>query len=227
VAARGRTSAHGTLHLRQPRLIDSYNLDPGSLAENSTSVLRAFFGSGHVVVVPLQTLTVESWLPEVAPQLDETEDPALPESNMVARQIAELQETTGLTDAELAAAFPRPVYRETVNRWRNRGESNMKPANAYRLGLLADLVETMKAAGIEARTWLRQPVRGELQTPYDLICVGRLGDVRQAVEAVLAGAAPAWERMQIVEVPPDSIAAVEEEDEGSWTWEAADDGQDN
>ena len=45
----------------------------------------------------------------------------------------------------------------------------------------------MEEAGIDARVWLYQRVSSGLETPYDLICSGRLGDVRTAVESVVVG----------------------------------------
>jgi hypothetical protein len=135
--------------------------------------------------------------------------------------LARLQQFMGLTDDQLSAMFP--VSRESVNSWHNCPDVKLTPQNTYRLGLLMDLAEAMKAAGIDARTWLHQPVRGRSETPYDLICAGRLVDVRHAVEAVRAKLHRAPDPMQIVEVPHGHDIVVEDNDDTGWVWKKAED----
>ncbi len=138
----------------------------------------------------------------------------------VADQIAEIQRITRLTDTQLAAAFPGGVTRETVNRWRNRPDPNLRPENLYRLGLLHDLAQRTEAAGVQAAVWLHQPVVGEDRTPFVLICEGRIAEVRQAIDAIAAGLAPAAAGLRVGTVSRNFDATpAEDQDEGDWIWE--------
>lgn len=218
------TVRNASLVVRLRSFIDQYDLDLTSLMEHATSVVYSFLKDARAVVVPASTEVYETWLPEVgALPISVESSPQMVGS--VPKQVTSLRQFMGLTDSEFAAMFPRPVARETVNRWRNLVDVNIKPRNAYRLGLLVDLADAMKAAGIDAKTWLRQPLEGRPETPYDLICAGRLADVRQAVEAVKAKLHQAREPMYSVEFPTghDSVVEDEDDDGAAWTWERAED----
>jgi hypothetical protein len=206
----------GTVQIRQPTVITGYDIRPGALISGATTVLYSFHGQG-AVVLPHESPLWQVWLPEIDARV------ALPSprpASAVGRQIEEIQRITGFSDQQLAAAFPGGVSRETVNRWRNRSEPNLRPGNLYRLGILHDLARRFAEAGIDARVWLHQPVAGGEATPYDLICRGQLADVRLGAESVAAGAVPATEPMRIGAVARGWDAVVEEEDDDAgWSWE--------
>jgi len=160
-----------------------------------------------------------TWLPEVDARVF---GGGVRLRSAIGQQVAEIQRITGLSDSQLAAAFPAGLSRETVNRWRNRPNPNLREENIYRLGLLHELAQRMEEAGIDAHVWLDQAGE-EGETPYALICQGRLGDVRRAVELVAAGAVSPAERMAVVRAYREHDAVVEEDDdEGEWTWGEAD-----
>lgn len=203
------------LRARERSVIDRYEVRPLELGGATTSVLYSLY-RGVGIVLPLKTPTWESWLREMGQIV------ALPRPRprtAIGDQIDEIQRLTGLGDGQLAAAIPGGVSRETVNRWRNRSESNVRPENAYRVGLLLELGRRMEAAGIDARVWLHQAASAGEPTPYDLLCGGRLGDVRQAVENVAAGALPARVPVTIPDGHRQRDTAGEDTDEGeTWTW---------
>jgi hypothetical protein len=131
------------------------------------------------------------------------------------QQVAEIERITGFSDGQLAAAFPGGLTRETVNRWRNRPNPNLREENLYRLGLLYELAQRLEEAHIEGRAWLHQAGE-EGETPYALICQGRLGDVRRAVDAIAAGALSSITPMPASRAYREHDLVVEEEDEGEW-----------
>lgn len=196
-------------------VIDGYNVRPLDLGGATTSVLYSLQRTGGMVL-SLETPTWESWLGEVGQVVSQ---PRPRPRTAIGDQIEEIQRLTGLGDGQLAAAIPGGVSRETVNRWRNRSESNVRPENAYRIGLLLELSRRMAAARIEARVWLQQAIADGEQTPFELLCAGRLGDVRQAVENVAAGAEPPMALTSIPDGRRQRDAAMDdaEEDEG-WAW---------
>lgn len=196
-------------------VIDGYEVRPLALGGASTSVLYSLHRGGGIVL-SLKTPTWESWLREMGQVV--AMPPPRPRT-AIGDQIEEIQRLTGLGDAQLAAAIPGGVSRETVNRWRNRSDSNVRPENAYRIGLLLELGRRMEAAGIEARVWLHQATSAGEPTPFDLLCGGRLGDVRQAVENVAAGALPATVPAIIPDGHRQPDAAADDTEEGeTWTW---------
>lgn len=208
------------LEVREASNIDRYDARLLGLAATATSVVFSFYGESGVVL-PAGRPAWEAWLPEVDARV------ALPEArpqSVISEQIEEIQRVTGLSDGQLAAAFPGRVTRETINRWRNRPDPNLRPENLYRLGILHELAERIEAGGMNARVWLHQHVRGTDRTPYDLICAGQLGDVRRAVESIAAGAAPAAEPMPFAPISREHDVVTEEaeDDEGEWTWEESD-----
>lgn len=141
----------------------------------------------------------------------------------VPAQIVAIQEATGWSDAQLARAFPGALTRETINRWKNQPGGTLKPNNLYRLGVLARLAESLVAARVEGPTWLRQPVLGTNETPYDLICAGRAGEVQAALDTLVTG-------FGSPEIPMNATAKVsfgwdnvlEDEDEDDFVWSSAD-----
>jgi hypothetical protein len=200
--------------LQPASLVDTYYVGVLEPFEPATSVLVAFEGANFPL--PIQGASWQTWLPE----LDAGVVLRTPHrQTAVAEQLEEIQRVTGLSDTQLAAAFPGGVSRETVNRWRNRPDPNLRPENVYRLGLLYELAQRMGGAGIDGRVWLHQPVRDGQDTPFSQICAGRLGDVRNAVEAVAAGLASPHDPMQVVVVPREQDVAVDGDDEGEWVWE--------
>lgn len=204
-----------TIEVRQQSIVDQYDVRSLGLG-HATTVLYSFAGTNGAVF-PFQRPTWEGWFPEIDVGL------ALPGTQplrTVQRQIQEIQRITGLVDVQMAAAFPGGVSRETVNRWRNRAESHLRPENVYRLGVLFDLSRRMEEAGIDARVWLHQHVIAGLETPYDLICSGRLGDVRTAVESVAVGITTPGQPMidAAISRSPDRVQESDDgEDEWSWT----------
>lgn len=200
--------------LQPASLVDTYYVGVLEPTESPTSVLVAFKGANFPL--PTQGASWETWLPE----LDASVVLRTPHrQTAVAEQLQEIQHVTGLSDTQLAAAFPGGVSRETVNRWRNRPDPNLRPENVYRLGLLYELAHRMDGVGIDGRVWFHQRVRGGQDTPFSLICAGRLGDVRNAVEAVAVGLASPHDPMQLVVVPREQDLAVDAADEGEWVWE--------
>lgn len=168
------------IDLRQPSMSDRYRVRIPA----DTSIFYGYEGTiplGFVEDLPLW----ETWLPELDVQMLLIDSPIRSE---VGRQIEEVQRITGLSDAQLAAAFPGSPARETLNRWRNRPRPNLRAENLYRLGILLDLAREIERVGIDAPVWLHQPLAGGIQSPYELICAGQLGDVRRAVDAVAVGA---------------------------------------
>lgn len=204
-----------TVEVRQQSIVDRYDVRSLGLG-NATTVLYSYAGTNGAVF-PFQRPTWEGWFPEIDLGL------ALPGTQPVGtvqRQIQEIQRITGLVDVQLAAAFPGGVSRETVNRWRNRAESHLRPENVYRLGVLFDLSRRMEEARIDARVWLHQHVLAGLETPYDLICGGRLGDVRTAVESVAVGVTTPGQPISAAAISrsPDRVQDSDDrEDEWSWT----------
>lgn len=206
------------VEIRKPTLADHYDLGavligPGAMG---TTVIYTLNEPMQTLVLPFERPPWETWLPEiVAPR---------PTRTAVSQQIEDIQEITGLSDSQLAATFPGGVSRETVNRWRNRPNPNLRSGNLYRLGVLHQLARRLEEAGVHASVWLHQPVEGEPTTPFDLICGGQLGRVQAAVEAIAAGFGGPAERMRRTPSLRDWDAGVEE-DEGEWSWaDAEEDG---
>lgn len=196
-------------------VIDGYNVRPLDLGGATTSVLYSLQRTG-AMVLPLQTPTWESWLREMGQTIVQLRPRP---RTAIGDQIEVIQRLTGLGDGQLAAAIPGGVSRETVNRWRNRSDSNVRPENAYRIGLILELSRRIEAAGIEARVWLHQATRDGEPTPFDLLCAGRLGDVRQAVENVAAGAVSPTRPTAIPDDHRQRDAATDDADEdATWTW---------
>jgi hypothetical protein len=208
----------GTLQIRRPTMIDCYDVRPGGLFFDPTTVLYSFHGQSGVVL-PHESALWQVWLLEIDARVAISSPQP---RSAVGRQIAEIQQITGFTDQQLAAAFPGGVSRETVNRWRNRPEPNLRPDNLYRLGILHDLARRLVEADIDARVWLHQPVASSEATPYNLICRGQLADVRLGVENVAAGAVPATDPMRTDAVARGWDAVIEEEEDDNdaeWSWE--------
>jgi hypothetical protein len=205
-----------TVQARKPFVADRYDIQPVGLSSGATTVLYSFYGQG-AVVLPRKSALWETWLPEIDARV------ALPASQpttTVGRQIEDIQRITGFSDSQLAAAFPGGVSRETVNRWRNRPISSLRSENVYRLGILHELAQHLDEAGIHAPVWLHQPVAGGTETPYALICMGRLGDVRLGVESVAMGAVAATEPMRMPDVSRewDTVVDEDEDDDAGWSW---------
>ena len=204
--------------LGAPSMTDRYEIGPAALHALSTSVLQPAFEGVIGVGLTGERPNWESWLPELeTSRLVQAADPR----SEVGRQIEEIQWVTGLNDAQLAEAFPGGVTRETVNRWRNRPDPNLRPENLYRLGILHELAQQVEHGGIDARVWLHQPFAGNDQTPFMLMCAGRLADVRRAVDAIAAGVASATTPMSAPTITRDSdvVAESDEDDEGEWIWQ--------
>jgi len=200
-------------------VIDGYNIRPLDLGGSTTSVLYTLQRAGGMVL-SLETPTWESWLREMVQPVAQ---PRPRPRTAIGDQIEEIQRLTGLGDGQLAAAIPGGVSRETVNRWRNRSDSNVRPENAYRIGLLLELSRRMEAAGIEARVWLHQATSDGEPTPFEVLCAGRLGDVRQAVENVAAGAVPPTAPVTIPDGHRQRDATTDDaEDDETWTWGESD-----
>jgi hypothetical protein len=199
------------IEFREPSAVDTYDFGLRILPGIVTSVLYAF--EGTMVIVPDRRPKWQSWLPEL-----DVLTPLLPSDtrSAVGEQIHEIQRIAGLSDSQLAAAFPAHVQRETINRWRNQPDPNPRRENLYRLGLLHELARRIEATGIEPRVWLHQPLRGEAVTPYELICAGRLSEVRQAVETVAAGLTSATEPMSPMAIHRDLDLVAADADEGEW-----------
>jgi hypothetical protein len=201
---------------REPSLVDRYELWIGGIGIFTAEVVTT---SPLVTVIP-GTITFpvrrenpewRTWLPELTPLFDVGVHVRSP----VAQQVDEIQRITGLSDAQLAQAFPAGLTRETINRWRNRPNPNLREGNAYRLGLLYELAQRMEAAGIDARLWLHQAGE-ESDTPFELICQGQLADVRRAVDAIAVGVVSPVEPMPAVPSYRERDVVVDEEDDGDW-----------
>jgi len=204
------TDYPGTLEARQAAAIDRYVVDLTESIMGATTVLLSVYQSGGLVL-PVHSPAWSSWLPEVRGRTA----PALP-SSTVSQQVSEIQRVTGLTDQQLAEAFPGGVSRETVNRWRNRPDSNLRPDNLYRLGLLNELVERMQDVDVDAPVWLHQAIDQTGVTPFDLICRGELSVVRQGVERIAVGESLAEEPLRATRLPRDWDEIENEEDDGDW-----------
>lgn len=204
----------GVFRLQPASLIDTYSIGVLEPTEFATSVYIAFEGPSFLL--PTQGASWVTWLPE----LDAVIVQRTPHGQTaIAEQLREIQRVTGLSDTQLAPAFPGGVSRETVNRWRNRPDPRLRPENTYRLGLLFELVQRMDQVGIDASVWLHQRLRDGQDTPLTLIYAGRLGDVRNAVEAVAAGLVSPRDPMHLVVVPREQDVVVDDVDEGEWVWE--------
>jgi hypothetical protein len=207
---RAETEHPGVLEARKPAAIDRYFIDlPGSVIEATTVLLSIY--QPRALVLPLQSPAWQSWLPEVRARVSRARP-----TNTVSQQITEIQRITGLTDQQVAAAFPGGISRETVNRWRNRADSNLRPENLYRLGLLYGLARRIQEAGVDAAVWLHQPTDQFGDTPFELICRGQLGLVRQGIERVIAGESLADEPMTAVSLPREWDMTEDETDDGEW-----------
>lgn len=207
----------GVVQGREPSLVNSYDI---RIVAREAVATTAFYVIPGTITVPIahESPTWRTWLPEVDARVFGT---GLRSRSAIGRQVEEIQSITSLSDTQLAAAFPSGLSRETVNRWRNRPNPNLREENIYRLGLLHELARRMEEAGIDARVWLHQAGE-DGETPYALICQGRLGDVRRAVELVATGAVSPVERMAAVRAYREHDAVVEEDDERDWTWGEAD-----
>lgn len=202
----------GILEARKPAAVDRYNVDFIGSVVDATTVLFSFHQPGGLVL-PLCGPAWQRWLPEVRARISQKADPA----STVSQQITEIQQITGLTDQQVAAAFPGGVSRETVNRWRNRPDSNLRPENLYRLGVLHDLAQRMQDLGVDAPVWLHQPIDNTADTPYDLICRGQLSVVRQGIERIAAGENLLDEPMTMVDLPREwDVTEYDEDDDGEW-----------
>lgn len=210
----------GTIEARRPTGADRYDIQVVGLSHGSTTIPTSFYDK-DVLVVPREHPHWEVWLPEIDAGI--TPLSAQPRST-VGRRIEHIQRITAWSDQRLAAAFPGGVNRETVNRWRNRPDTNMRPGNLYRLGILHELAQRLDAAGIDAPVWLGTPVVDGTDTPYDLICRGRLADVRRAVDSVASGAAAATEPMRMPPMYSEWDNVVEEagDDDSGWSWSESD-----
>jgi hypothetical protein len=200
----------GVFVVHPSSIADTYSIRLLGPTKLGTSVLFAY--QGYNCALPGIRPAWEEWLPEIDPQVVSGLQP----QSAVGEQIREIQRVTGLGDAQLASTFPGGVSRETVNRWRNRSDPNLRPENVYRLGLLYELAKRVDAAGVDARVWLHEPIRDSSETPYQLICTGRLGDVRAAIEAIGAGLASAAEPMRLGVLPREVDEEIAIEDEGDW-----------
>lgn len=200
-----------SFRLRPWSIVDTYDVTVLNPTVDTTSVAVPFDGCNYVVSDP--ALPWIQWLPEVRPN-------AVPElgDRTVGRQIEQIQQITGLSDGQLAAAFGAGITRETVNRWRNRLYARPKPENLYRLGALHDLALRMEDAGIDSSTWLHQPIEGGGPSPFALLCGGRLGDVRRAVDLVAIHLARPRDSALVIGADRTPDAAVPEDDEGEWIW---------
>lgn len=210
----------GVLEVREPTIIDRYDIRPGGLGGTATSVLYSFHGANGVVFPGARAIW-EVWLPEIDARVAL---PAARPKSAVGHQIEEIQRITGLSDQQLAAAFPGGVSRETVNRWRNRPDPNLRPENLYRLGVLHELAQRIEGAGIDGPMWLHQAVAGRDETPYALICAGQLGDIRRTVEGIAAGLLSPTEPAPLAEVSRDwdTVVADDDNDDGEWVWGESD-----
>jgi len=196
-------------------LIDRYDIRPFDPISNGTSVAAALAGVDGLVLV-LDPPTWESWLGEVGGVV--SRQPARTRT-AVGAQIEEIQLGTGLTDSQVGAAFPGGLTRETVNRWRNRPDANVRPENVYRIGVLLELARRMEETGIDASVWLHQAIPGVDATPFELLCSGRLADVRQVVENIAAGAQPEDLAHVVSEVRREhDMVAEDAGDDETWTW---------
>jgi hypothetical protein len=199
----------GALEARKPATVDRYDLDlVGSIA-GATTVLLSVYQSGGLVL-PVESPGWRCWLPEIRDRVP------TPPSNTVAQQVADIQQIMGLSDQQVAGAFPGGISRETVNRWRNRPESNLRPENLYRLGLLHQLAKRMQEVGVDATVWLQQPTDQSGITPYKLISQGQLGLVRQSIERIAAGEDLADEPMIVSDFSREWDVSDEEDDDGDW-----------
>jgi hypothetical protein len=205
---------------------------PGVFTIKTTSVADAYctgvFGPTHMgtslllpldgvtLVLPVAYPTWESWLPEY----DAAIAMARPSRTAIGRQITEIRRITALSDTQLASAFPGGLSRETIVRWRNGPNPNLRQENLHRLGILHELAQRLEFAGIDAPIWLHQQVQGEPGTPFELICQGRLGEVRTGVEMVAAGFALADGPMRVARVAvAHDIVMGDDETEGDWLWQ--------
>ena len=171
-------------------------------------------------VLPTSGIPADVWLPELDWRLGPMGEPP---QTAVSVQLREIQRVTSLSDTQLAATFPGGVSRETVVRWRTRPQPNLRPENAYRLGLLYELASRIDQAGIDARLWFHQAVEGREETPYQLICAGRLGEVRHAIEVVATGHRSPVEPMSASELYRErDIDEGVDEGEDEWVWSSND-----
>lgn len=202
------------LEARKPSLIDRYNVRLLMTDSVATSIVYSFHSGDDGAVFPWERPIWEVWLPEVSARMGVQSQAA----SVVGQQIEEIRIRMGLSDSQLAAMFPGGVTRETVNRWRNQPSPNLRPANLYRLGLLHDLLGRIEEAGLNPTIWLQQPLEGDLGSPYELICVGRLGEVRSRVDSIAAGFHSTTASIpQTVEREHDTV--IEDDDDGEWIWE--------
>jgi hypothetical protein len=195
--------------------IDGYNVRLFDPIANGTSVAAALVGVGGLVLV-LDPPRWESWLREVGGVVSRRRSRM---RTAVGAQIGEIQQLTRLTDSQFAAAFPGGLTRETVNRWRNNADVSVRPENAYRIGVLLELSRRMEETGIDASVWLHQALPGVDATPFELLCAGRLADVRQVVENIAAGAQPRDMAHVVSEVRREHDTVVEDAGaDETWTW---------
>lgn len=207
--------------LKEPSGIDYYSQMFGR-APAGTIVIDSLPQPG-VVAFPSKRPGWESWLVETFLNLSTAAT-----RSSIAEQVAYVESVFGLSDSELAQAFPGGVERETVNRWKNRRDPNPRKANVYRLGLLRDLGKKAERLGLEARVWFRQPLSLTTPSPYQLVCDGRLGEVIAALDAALADAQ--FERTPEIEVSRMTRAFDEfsetDNDDDDWTPELDDEPDD-
>jgi hypothetical protein len=87
------------------------------------------------------------------------------------------------------------------------------------LGILRELAEQLLTAKVNAPVWLHQNVQGRSETPYELVVSGQLGDVRRAVDTIVAGIVPTTEPILTVAASRDHDVVTEDDDgEGEWVW---------
>lgn len=212
--------------LGKPSISDLYDVGVIGRVTTGTSVLQTQAAGVREVFVTGDKADHEDWLLEMSGGAYLLPMRSKPRSE-VGRQIEEIQRVTHWSDGELARAWG--VRRETIVRWRGSADPNLRRDNLYRLGVLHALATRMEAAQIDVRVWLNQPVVGGSETPYELICAGRLGDVREAVDAISTGFAPAGEPMKLTTITRDwdeGADADDDGDEGEWIVTDPDEGGD-
>ncbi len=118
---------------------------------------------------------------------DQREGPPVEVSRSVRELATRAKDSSQLTDEQLAAVFPGDLVRETFQRWRTGRLDRPTEGNLRRLGLLHQLFEDLAMRVAEPRSWLVQggpSIDGK--RPYDLLLVGRFGEVQNLVASLPA-----------------------------------------